>query len=209
MTPWHVRYTTKVCQVCIIFTRHRRTKMSLKEWCYAAPPMAIFYFLSRNAMSTGKLKNMMFKVSHIRGWTPPKKTKKTKKTKHKNHKLRGSNSEFVATGNYVEWGENQHRIIIIISYTLTCEQRMVQNRYIHGCYSLVKFALRQFARARTIDECDFAMPVPRFRVTSQINCGDATKRNQKRPSLATMAKWAIGGCFNGIVCSVHAIGCKK
>ena len=84
MTPWHVRYTTKVCQVCIIFTRHHCTKMSLKEWCYAAPPMAKFYFRSRNAMSIGKLKNMMFKVSHIRGWkTPPPPPPLIKKKKKK------------------------------------------------------------------------------------------------------------------------------
>ena len=35
--------------------------------------------------------------------------------------------------------------------------------------------LRQFARVRIIDEYDIIMPVPRVRVTSQINCGDVTK----------------------------------
>ena len=39
---------------------------------------------------------------------------------------------------------------------------------IHGCFSLMKIALCQFAR--TIDEYHVTMPVPRVRVTSQINC---------------------------------------
>ena len=69
--------------------------------------------------------------------------------------------------------------------------------------------LRQIARARTIDEYDVTMPVSYIRVTSQINCGDVTILNQKRPSLATMANSAIDNCFNGIVCSGHQIASKK
>ena len=34
--------------------------------------------------------------------------------------------------------------------------------------------LRQFARARTIDEYNVTMPVSRIRMTSQINCDDVT-----------------------------------
>ena len=65
--------------------------------------------------------------------------------------------------------------------------------------------LHQFARARTIDEYDITMPVSYIRVTSQINCGDVTILNQKRLSLATMAKSAIDNCFSRIVCSGHQI----
>ena len=69
--------------------------------------------------------------------------------------------------------------------------------------------LRQFARARTIDEYDVTIPVSYIRVTSQINCGDVTILNQKRLSLATMAKSAIDNCFSRIVCSGHQIACKQ
>ena len=68
MTSWHVRYTTKVCQVCIIFMRHPHTKMSssatLKRdmLCY---PTAWRDVQLRNTMNTGKLKNMKFKASHF------------------------------------------------------------------------------------------------------------------------------------------------
>ena len=40
--------------------------------------------------------------------------------------------------------------------------------------------LRQFARARTIDEYDVTMPVPRIRMTSQINCDDVTMLIKKK-----------------------------
>ena len=53
------------------------------------------------------------------------------------------------------------------------------------------------------------MLVSRVRVTSQIHCGDVTMLNRKRPSLATVAKWAIDHCFSRIVCSGHKIACKK
>ena len=66
---------------------------------------------------------------------------------------------------------------------------------IHGCYSLVKITLGQFAHARTIGVYDVTMPVTSVRVTSQINCSDVTMLNQKRPSLATTAKSAIDICF--------------
>ena len=52
-----------------------------------------------------------------------------------------------------------------------------------------------FARAITIDEYDVTIPMPRFRVTSQINWGDDTMLSHKRPSLATMVKWATDDCF--------------
>ena len=69
--------------------------------------------------------------------------------------------------------------------------------------------LRQFARARTIDEYDVTMLVSYIRVTSQINGGDVTILNQKRLSSATTAKSAIDNCFGGIECSGHQIACKK
>ena len=50
--------------------------------------------------------------------------------------------------------------------------------------------LCQFVRARTIDEYDVTMQVHRAHVTSQISCDDVTMLSQKRPSLATMEKWA-------------------
>ena len=81
---------------------------------------------------------------------------------------------------------------------------------IHGCYSLVKIAFVPIcAWARTIDEYDVLMPVSYIRVTSQINCGDVTILNQKRLSLATMAKSAVDNYFSRIVCSGHQIVCKK
>ena len=55
--------------------------------------------------------------------------------------------------------------------------------------------MRQFARARTIDEYDATMPVPHVRVTSQINCSEVTMLSQKIPSLVTMAKSAIDNWF--------------
>ena len=57
---------------------------------------------------------------------------------------------------------------------------------IHGFYSLVKIALRQFARERTIDEYDVTMLVSRVRVISQINRDDVTMVSQKRPSMTTI-----------------------
>ena len=64
-------------------------------------------------------------------------------------------------------------LITHISYTLGREYGWWEID-IHGCYSLVKIVLRQFARARTIDEYDVKMLVYPVRVTSQINCGDVT-----------------------------------
>ena len=51
------------------------------------------------------------------------------------------------------------------------------------------------------------MHVPRVRVTSQINCDNVTMLSQKRPSSATMAKWAI--VCSEMVCSRHKIACKN
>ena len=56
--------------------------------------------------------------------------------------------------------------------------------------------LRQSAHARTIDEYDVTVLVPRVDMTSQINCGDVIMLSQKRLSLATMAKWAINDRFS-------------
>ena len=53
----------------------------------------------------------------------------------------------------------------------------------------------------TIDEYDVTTPVFYIRVKSQINCGYVTILNQKRLSLATMAKSAIDNCFSRSVCS--------
>ena len=62
--------------------------------------------------------------------------------------------------------------------------------------------LCQFARARTIDESDVTLPVPRVLVTSQINSESVTMLSQKRPSLVTRgnelsiifgAKWCVQG----------------
>ena len=65
--------------------------------------------------------------------------------------------------------------------------------------------LRQFAHAKTTDEDNVTMSVPRHRVTSQINYDDVTilRVSQKIPLLATMAKWVIDYCFCGIVYSGH------
>ena len=76
MTSWHVRYTTKVCQVCVIFTWHRRTKVSRSATLTAIVlryPTAWRDFPVRNTMSTGKLKNMKFNVSHFWGEQRPTK----------------------------------------------------------------------------------------------------------------------------------------
>ena len=94
------------------------------------------------------------------------------------------------------------------SYTLSREYRVVRSIFaavIHQWRS----PLRQFARARTIDEYDVTMPVAYIRVTSQINCGDVTILSQKILSLATMANSAIDNWISRIVCSWHQIACKK
>ena len=49
--------------------------------------------------------------------------------------------------------------------------------------------------SRTIDEYDVTMPVPRVRMTSQINCDDVIMLSQKRPPWATMAKGAMDDCL--------------
>ena len=60
-----------------------------------------------------------------------------------------------------------------------------------------------------IDEYDIIMPVPRVRVTSQINCGDVTRLIRKgRP----WRQWRFERStivFSGFVCSGHKIACKK
>ena len=40
--------------------------------------------------------------------------------------------------------------------------------FMHGCHDWRRSLMRQFARARTIDEYDVTIPIPRVRVTSQI-----------------------------------------
>ena len=42
----------------------------------------------------------------------------------------------------------------------------------------MEIAFAQLARARKIGEYNVTMAVPRFRVTSQINCGDAKMLRQ-------------------------------
>ena len=69
--------------------------------------------------------------------------------------------------------------------------------------------LRQFARARTIDEYDVTLTVPHVRVTSQINCGDVTVLSQKRPCIATLKKSTIDKFFSGIVCSWYKTAHNK
>ena len=59
--------------------------------------------------------------------------------------------------------------------------------------------MHQFARARTIDQYDVTMPVPHFRVTSQINSGDVTMLSKKRPSLETRQHQRSIIAFSGIV----------
>ena len=71
-----------------------------------------------------------------------------------------------------------------------------------------RLPLHQFAHSRTIDEYDITTPVHHVRVTSKINCGDMTVLSQKRPSLATMEKWAIDDCFR-FLCVENIIACKK
>ena len=72
-----------------------------------------------------------------------------------------------------------------------------------------KSPLRQFTRVRTIDKNYVTMPAPRVHATLQISCGDVTMLGQKRPSLATMAKWAVCDRFlKRIAWSGHKIACK-
>ena len=82
---------------------------------------------------------------------------------------------------------------MIHSYSLSHEYQVVRN-----LYSWLLFTSEdghQFACARIIDKYDVTMSVPRICVMSQISCGDITTLSRKRPSLATMARWAIHNCF--------------
>ena len=77
-----------------------------------------------------------------------------------------------------EWKEQQNtEIVKPCSYALRREYTWQKND-IHGCYSLVN-----------------TLPVPWVRVTSQVSRYVVTTLSQKRPSLATIAKWAIDDCF--------------
>ena len=60
---------------------------------------------------------------------------------------------------------------------------------IHGCYWLVKISFVQFSRAKTVDEYDVIIPVPRD-VTGQL-------------SFTTMEDWAIGISLGEFVYSGH------
>ena len=84
-----------------------------------------------------------------------------------------------------------------LSYTLGREYRVMRNRYspVHGCYSLVKIAFAPICTCKNNRQIWRHNASIRVRVTSQINCGDVTMRKQKRPSLATVAKWAIDDGF--------------
>ena len=82
-----------------------------------------------------------------------------------------------------------------ISYTLSREYRVVRNRYSRLLSPKWRSPFCQFARARTIDDYDVTMPVTGVRVASQINYSDVTMLNQKKTSLATMAKSAVDNYF--------------
>ena len=75
---------------------------------------------------------------------------------------------------------------------------------IHGSYSLTKInlTLRQFARARTIDEYDVTITVHCIRVT-EVNFDDVTMVSQKRPSCRQWRNERSIIVFNGSVCSDH------
>ena len=104
------------------------------------------------------------------------------------------------------WCHTMHECVFLHAKPWTPDgQKSIFTTVIHYWRS----TLRQFGRARTIDEYDVTMPVSYIRVTPQINCNDVTVSNQKRLSLATMAKSVIDNCFSGIVCSGHQIACKK
>ena len=82
--------------------------------------------------------------------------------------------------------------MIPFSCTLSREYRVVRYRYSRLLFTSED---RLCANLRVQEQYDITMPVPRVRVTSQINCDDVTMLSQKRPSLATMAKWAIDDCL--------------
>ena len=48
--------------------------------------------------------------------------------------------------------------------------------------------MRQFARARIIDEYDVTMTVPHGRVTSQFNCDDVTMLSQNNSVVSDSGK---------------------
>ena len=77
---------------------------------------------------------------------------------------------------WLEW------VLIHFSYTLSREYRVVINRY---SWLLFTSEDRLYAS---------------WHVTSQINCGDVTMLIQKRPSSATIAKWAIDDLFLAELC---------
>ena len=60
--------------------------------------------------------------------------------------------------------------------------------------------LRQFARARTIDEYDVTMLVYPVCVTSQINCGDVTMPSQKKTVLDVNCDMSDRWLFSEILC---------
>ena len=81
----------------------------------------------------------------------------------------------------------------LFSYTLSREYRVVRNRNSRLLYANED---RLCANLRVHEQwLNATMPVPRDRVTSQINPGDVTMLSQKRPSMRTMTKWAIDDCF--------------
>ena len=79
----------------------------------------------------------------------------------------------------------------IISYMLSREYRVARYRYSRLLFTS-EDRLCAKLRVQWQDKYDVTIPVFRVRMTSQINCGDVTMLGQKRPPLATMAKWALG-----------------
>ena len=78
---------------------------------------------------------------------------------------------------------------IAVSYTLGRENRVMRNWYSRLLFTSED---RRCANLRVQEQ---STNMTSQCVTSQINCGDVTMPSQKRPSLATVAKWAIDDRF--------------
>ena len=76
----------------------------------------------------------------------------------------------------------------MIQYSYTLGRQEID---IHDYNSVVAI---NFACARTIDEYDATISIPRICVTSQVYCGDVTMRKRSK-SNTTLAKVAIENCF--------------
>ena len=79
--------------------------------------------------------------------------------------------------------ENFHlKYKAFFSYTLSCEYRVVINKYSRLLFTSEDrlWANLRVPRARTIDEYDVTMPVSYIRRTSEINCSDVRKGCPRR-----------------------------